>query len=174
MRTSRTFPVVLALSLVLSACEGRSTDSATGERRLGSAIRCAEPGDSVLYKSVAAYVRQLEPRPVRFVMAPSGTEALPSAARAAMQQIGPTFMWPSDPARQQEMRAMLKERGQFTTMLLSFKGMERTNRDEVVVRFGGRYIGTDMDGREAPLGVVYFACERAQWVLDTARVGKSA
>lgn len=128
----------------------------------------------MLYKSVAAYVRQLEPRPVRFVMASSGAEALPSAARAAMQQIGPTFIWPDDASGQEKMRAMLKERGNYTTMLLSFKGMERTGRDEVVVRFGGRYVGTDLDGREAPLGAVHFNCQRAQWVLDTARVGKSA
>jgi hypothetical protein len=91
-----------------------------------------------------------------------------------MQQIGPTFMWPTDPARQDQMRALLKERGEYTTMLLTFKGMERTGRDEVIVRFGGRYVGTDMDGRDAPLGAVYFGCERARWVLDTARVGKSA
>jgi hypothetical protein len=178
MRTSRTFPVAIAVmvatGLAAAACGGGGADRGDGNQRLGSVIRCADPSDSVLYKAVAAYVRQLEPRPVRFVMAYSGSEALPGPARAAMQQIGPTFIWPEDAAGQQKMRDMLKQRGEYTTMLLTFKGMERTGRDEVVVRFGGRYVGTDMDGREAPLGAVHFNCDRAQWVLDTARVGKSA
>jgi hypothetical protein len=174
MRTSRTDPVVVALLVATAAACGGGGDGERGGRPSGSAIRCADPGDSVLYKAVSAYVRQLEPRPVRFVMAYTGDDALPSAARAAMQQIGPTFIWPSDTAQQARTRDMLRERGQFTTMLLSFKGMERTGRDEVVVRFGGTYIGGDLDGRQAPLGSVTFGCDRARWVLDTARVGKSA
>lgn len=174
MRTSRTFPVLAVLLLSVAAACGGSGDTAGGDRPSSSVIRCPEPGDSVLYNAVRAYVRQLEPRPVRFVMVPGGNEALPGAARAAMQQIGPTFMWPADTALQTKTRAMLKERGQFTTMLLAFKGMERTGRDEVVVRFGGTYIGGDLDGRQAPLGAVTFGCDRARWVLDTARVGKAA
>ncbi len=72
------------------------------------------------------------------------------------------------------MRETLKQKGQFTTLLVTFKGMQRTGRDEVVVRYGGRYIGGDLDGREANAGAVHFYCETARWQLDTTMVEKAA
>jgi hypothetical protein len=168
MRPSRTFPVgLLCVASVIAACSG-------GNERAGSPIACVEPGDSVLYKAATAYLRALEPKPVRFVLAPSGPDALPSAARAAVQQVGPTFLWPAGNDLQQQMRETLKQKGQFTTLLVTFKGMQRTGRDEVVVRYGGRYIGGDLDGREANVGAVHFFCETARWQLDTTMVEKAA
>lgn len=168
MRTSRTFPVGLLCVASLTAACGGSND------RAGSPIACVEPGDSVLYKAATAYLRKLEPQPVRFVLAPSGPDALPSASRAAVQQVGPTFLWPATEPLQQRMRETLKQKGEFTTLLVTFKGLTRTGRDEAVVRYGGRYIGTSLDGREASVGAVHFYCESARWVLDTTLIEKAA
>src|SRR3954452_14251544 len=78
-------------ALTLCACgDGR----APAHRPL---IACSAPGNEVDSMAVAAYLEKISPPPKRFLV-PTGTDSvLPSGAQQALQERGPTFLYPADP-----------------------------------------------------------------------------
>jgi hypothetical protein len=124
--------------------------------------------------AVAAYLEKVTPRPKRFLV-PVGTDsALPAGAQEALQEKGPTFLYPADPKQQAAVRNQLAAKGTFPTLLVAYRGMRRLDDGRAVVRIGGHFVGGVENGRAAPSGAIYFECDTARWHVARAEEERSS
>ena len=103
---------IVALALLLSACASASDNG----RSFGSSS-CAAPGDPVTAEAVTQYLKDLTPKPQRFLVQSTGDSALPDAGREVLQNTGPTYLFPTDTAKQQTVLSMLTAKGPFLERL---------------------------------------------------------
>ncbi|MDQ6886742.1 MAG: hypothetical protein M3068_05545 [Gemmatimonadota bacterium] len=130
-----------------------------------SAAACAAPGDSLVSEGVSEYVRDslVTPQPLRF-LAPVGSDsALPEAGRVALQDKGPTYLYPADPTQQALVRAMLKGKGDFPTLAVFYRGVSLRPDGRAQLRLHGRFVGGANDGAPAPSRAILFKCDSARW-----------
>ncbi|HET7551208.1 MAG TPA: hypothetical protein VFK04_07945 [Gemmatimonadaceae bacterium] len=148
---------IAALAVLLSACASASDNG----RSFGSSS-CAAPGDPVTAEAVNQYLKDLTPKPQRFLVQSTGDSALPDAGREVLQNTGPTYLFPEDTAKQQTVLAMLTEKGPFPTLLVLYGGTEPAEGGRAVVHLGGRFTTGDNPG-PAPSKALYFECKDNQW-----------
>ncbi|MGI8496406.1 MAG: hypothetical protein ACR2OG_02325 [Gemmatimonadaceae bacterium] len=148
-------PYSLLAVAVVTACGGAGR----------SAAACAPPGDSVVAEGVTEYVRDslLTPRPLRFLASVGSDSALPEAGRVALQDKGPTYLYPVDAAQQAKVRAMLKQKGNFPTLVVFYRGLTQLPDGRAQLRLHGQFVGGANDGAPAPPRVLFFACDSARW-----------
>jgi hypothetical protein len=79
--------------------------------------------------------------------------------------VGPTFLFPPDTALRTKVRAMLKSKGEWPTLLVLYRGGGAVDRDSAAIRFGGRFVGGKDDGQPAPFRTIWFHCNDGQWGL---------
>ena len=157
---------IAALAVLLSACASASENG----RSFGSS-RCATPGGPVIAEAVTQYLKDLTPKPQRFLVQSVGDSALPDAGREVLQSTGPTYLFPTDTAKQQAVLTMLAEKGSFPTLLVLYEGMEPADGGRAMVRLHGRYIGAE--AQAAPSKAVYFECKDDRWAFSSTSDQKS-
>lgn len=181
-------PLVPALALVaLAACGGDarpvSGDSAAGDnlvaRTRAAAGRvegprvCAEGTDDALTLAVREYIKTATPKPQRFLVSVGTDSALSEAGQRALQDKGPMYLFPAQPALQQQMRTLLHDKGDYTTLLLVLR--DATRRDSTaIVRLDGHYVGGEEDGRPAGPRVYQVSCAAGKWTLAGAAPERGA
>lgn len=148
---------IAALAVLLSACASASDNG----RSFGSSS-CAAPGDPVTAEAVTQYLKNLTPKPQRFLVQSTGDSALPDAGREVLQNTGPTYLFPEDTAKQATVVAMLMEKGPFPTLLVLYGGTEPADGGRAVVHLSGRFTTGDNPG-PAPTRALYFECKDNQW-----------
>jgi hypothetical protein len=127
---------------------------------------CPSAEMAVVGPAVLAYItEQREPTPQRFLYAVGTDSALPDPGVVALQDKGPTYMYPPNPAQQAVVRAKLEKVGPWASMLVVYHGTRLADPTHAVVRLGGRYVGGKSDGLEAPGRSVSFTCESGEWRL---------
>ncbi len=124
--------------------------------------------------AVAEYLKKVTPPPKRFLVSVGTDSALPDGARQALQDKGPTFLYPANPEQQITVRKQLAAKGNFPTLLLSYRGVRRLADTRAVVRLGGHFVGGMEDGLAAPAGAVYFQCDTARWHVARAEEERSS
>ncbi|MGH7663769.1 MAG: hypothetical protein ACRENI_05680 [Gemmatimonadaceae bacterium] len=164
MTPKRKFPALASLALALvCAC----TDGAdTGGR--SAVVACAEPGDSAIAAAVHVFVDSVVPRPTRFLASVGDGTTLPAAGQAVLRSRGPTYLYPEDSTQRQAVRDRLAEVGDFATLLVRYRGVERVDDDDAVVRLDGAFVGGNMDGIEVPPREVELVCNVGVWREVTA------
>lgn len=153
---------IAALAVLLSACASASDNG----RSFGSS-GCAAPGDPVTAEAVTQYLKDLTPKPQRFLIQASGDSALPDAGRQVLQATGPTYLFPEDTAKQETVLAMLTEKGPFPTLLILYGGLEPADGGRAMVRLTGRYTTGENPG-PAPTKAFYFECRDDSWSFANA------
>jgi hypothetical protein len=184
-RPARSALVVLAPALLgLAACGGgdRPDDKDSFIARSRKAIndtaeaatRCAPGTDPALTLAVADYIRRADPKPQRFLVAVGTDSALPEAGQRALQDRGPMFLFPGSAALQAQARAMLHDKGDYTTMLVVLR--EATRADSAAtIRLDGHYVGGEEDGRNAGPRRYQLVCTTAGgWKLAQAAPERGA
>jgi hypothetical protein len=155
-----TLPRILAIILGLTACTQEPRDNA---RFLGP---CADPTLALVPSAVDAYVRSVVPKPRRFLIAAGTDSALPGGSESRLQQHGPTYLFPADPALRARVLARLdslaEDYGDLPTLLVTFRGVDRAGDDRAVVRLGGYFVGGQSNGTVAHRAV-QFVCDTARW-----------
>ena len=137
-------------------------------------IACNAPGDDVDSMAIAAFLEKVTPKPKRFLV-PVGTDsALPTGAQQALQERGPTFLYPADPKQQAAVRNQLAARGAFPTLLVTYRGKRRLDDSRAVVRVGGHFVGGVENGQSAPSRAIYFECDTAHWHVARAEEERSS
>jgi len=127
---------------------------------------CPSAEPAVVGPAVLAYITaQRQPPPQRFLFAAGTDSALPDPGVVALQDKGPTYMYPPNPAQQAVVRAKLEKVGPWASLLVVYHGTRLADPTHAVVRLGGRYVGGKSDGLEAPGRSVSFTCENGEWRL---------
>ncbi|HEX6535965.1 MAG TPA: hypothetical protein VF041_15320 [Gemmatimonadaceae bacterium] len=137
-------------------------------------IACQAPNDSEFILATDAYLKDISPHPMRFLVATSGDSALPGAGRQALQDKGPTFLFPPDPAMREKVRAMLKDKGSWPTLLVLYGGTQRVDRGRAAIRFAGRFVGGKEDGQSAPSRAVWLQCNDGRWAVSRTEEERSS
>jgi hypothetical protein len=187
-RTARAAALLaVVVPVVLAACGGGESgdraQSKDGEnlvaRTRAAAARpegprgCAPGTDHALGLAVREYVKQATPKPQRFLVAVGSDSALPEAGRLALQDRGPTYLYPATTALQQQIRTLLHDKGDYTTLLVVMR--DATRRDSTVtVRLDGHYVGGEEDGRNAGPRVYQASCAAGAWRLAGAAPERTA
>lgn len=175
LRSSRRRPLpglLLVLAPVALACGGGE-----GGGRQRAATGCARLDTSAVVKAaVLQFVATTEPKPLRFLYVPGTSETLPEAGIQALQDKGPTYIFPSDSASQRKVREQLARVGPWNALLVTWHGMTQPTPESATVRIGGRFVGSDNDGQEVPVRDIGFACRTAgdsayQWRPTTGAGG---
>lgn len=125
-----------------------------------------EPGtDAAVRLAVTAYVKEAKPRPQRFLAAVGSDSALPDAGMRALQDHGPTFLYPAGADAQAKIRAFLHDRGDYTTMLVVLRDAARQDSTATVV-VDGHYVGGEEEGRTAGPRRFRAVCAARVWRLE--------
>jgi hypothetical protein len=152
-------PLIAVLPLLI-ACAQEQPDNA---RFLGD---CAPPTTALVPAAVELYVPSVRPRPRRFLVASGTDSALPGGAESRLQRFGPTFLFPPDTGQRRRLLARLDSisegMGDIPTLLVTYRGVDRTGEERAVVRLGGYFVGGDRDGTVAHR-TVEFVCDTARW-----------
>src|SRR5690348_11910733 len=86
--------VVAALLMTVVACSGGDgKKSATA-----SGVSCRQSKDSATWRAVISYTKTSDPYAQRFLSAWSSDSSLPEVGVAALQERGPTWLFPKDSA----------------------------------------------------------------------------
>ena len=146
----------------LVGCGGGGTDKSAPRTPREALIRAACQGgdDKVLRMAVTEYVKQAKPKPQRFLNAAGTDSALPPVAVEVLQGKGPTYYFSG--GAEAQARAMLHEKGDYTTLLVVPRPGAKAERS-ATVRLGGHYVGGEEDGQEAGDRTYTFSCDSAGW-----------
>lgn len=147
-------------AVLLGACKQEPRDNA---RFLGP---CADPTPALAPAAIDVYVRSVTPLPRRFLIASGTDSALPPGSDARLQRHGPTYLFPPDTTLRRRLLARLdsisSDVGDLPTLLVTYRGVNRTDEYRAIVRLGGYFVGGSADGKTAHRAV-QFACDTARW-----------
>ena len=171
MRSLTTFHhiprMAAAASLVavalLAACSGPEADAARARTAARNAARAAAGCGSldtaaVVSLAVKQFVATTDPKPLRFLYMAGTDSMLPSSGSRALQDKGPTYLWPADPAKQEPVRKKLSDAGPWNALLVSYKGVTQPTPSTATVRLGGTWIGPVDDGKQLGVKTASFEC----------------
>lgn len=156
--------VVAALLMTVIACSGGD-----GKKAATSGVTCRQSKDSATWRAVVSYARNSDPFAQRFLSASAGDSALPEIGVAALQDRGPTWLFPKDSAGRSKVRDRLDD-GIANTMLVYWLGSQQEGDTAMSIRLGGRYIGGKLEGTVARPKVYRFKCPDNRWVLSDSAV----
>jgi hypothetical protein len=175
--TPRTLvPAAAALLAVLAACAGGAeADSARARARARADARDAAGCGSldtatVIRAAVAQFIATTDPKPMRFLYMAGTDSTLPEAGTRALQDKGPTYLWPATPAQQPIVRKKLSDAGPWNALLVTYKGVSQPTPGTARVRLGGTWIGPVDDGKQLGVKAADFECRTAGDSANTWRL----
>jgi len=163
---------IVAVVVAAAACgSGHDTRAAqTGGR---GAMACRASLEDAVGLAVTRYIKAAKPKPERFLVSAGTDSALGDAGLTALQDKGPTYLFPGDPALQKTVRDQLHQKGDYTTLLVVRKTAEAKDGG-ASVSLDGHYIGGDDEGKAAGPRSYRFACDTAGWHLKDSTAEQSA
>jgi hypothetical protein len=120
--------------------------------------------DDLIPLAVTAYVKAATPKPQRFLVATGTDSSVGDAGMRSLQDKGPTYLFPGDPAMQANVRAQLHEKGDYTTLLVVRRG-GAVHGSRASVDLAGHYIGGEEEGTHAGPRTFTFSCDSSGWRL---------
>jgi hypothetical protein len=157
--------VIAALLMTVVACSGGDGKTKT----TASGVTCRQSKDSATWRAVVSYAKNSDPYAQRFLSATASDSALPEIGVAALQDRGPTWLFPKDSAGRSKVRDRLDD-GIAITMLVYWLGSQEEADTAMTIRLGGRYIGGKLEGTVAKPKVYRFKCPVDRWVLTDSTV----
>ena len=143
--------------LVLACGDGGGKGSISAGRAGGG--KCGMPGDSAIALAVTAFVKTVSPTPQRFLAAVSSDSAIPDAARAALQDRGPTYLWPPDSIQRAKVRQKLISVGDYTALAVVYKGMSHPDASHTIIKLGGHFVDVGNGVPPSVTGDIEMACD---------------
>lgn len=161
----------LLLASALAACGnpqdmGRALERSAAKR--ANLAACSQGRvEDLLPLAVAVYIKEAKPKPERFLVATGTDTSVGDAGMRALQDKGPTYMFPGDPTLQATVRAQLHEKGDYTTLLVVKKG-GAVHGSTASIDLAGHYIGGEDEGKHAGARTFTFACDSSGWRIAPA------
>jgi hypothetical protein len=174
MRTPRHACTILARSsavaclLSVAACGnpgdmGRAIEK-SGQQRANLASCKQGRIDDLMPLAVGAYIKGATPKPQRFLVAVGTDSSVGDGGLRALQDRGPTYLFPGDAGMQANVRAQLHEKGDYTTRLVVRRG-GAVDGPRATVDLAGHYVGGEEDGTHAGPRTFAFSCDSTGWHL---------
>jgi hypothetical protein len=175
----------IAACLALAACGGGGDQRAVADSagwlanaksaaaRDGTPANCGPGTADAVTLAVTEYVKTAMPRPQRFLYSVGTDSALPDPAIRALQDRGPTYLFPGAAEMQAAVRAQLHDKGDYTTMLVVLRDATRSD-STVAVRVDGHYVGGEEDGKPGGARRLVAACSGGRWRIAGAAPEKGA
>jgi hypothetical protein len=160
-------PAVASLLVALAACAGGAeADAAKARARSRADARDAAGCGSldtatVIRTAVSQFIATTDPKPLRFLYMAGTDSMLPEAGTRALQDKGPTYLWPATPGQQPLVKKKLGDAGPWNALLVTYKGVSQPTPETARVRIGGTWIGPVDDGKQLGVKVADFACSTA-------------
>ena len=149
--------VAIALLPLSLAC-GDGGKSATPGGRVAKG-RCGVPGDSTIARAVTEFVKGVTPTPQRFLATVASDSAIPDAARAALQDRGPTYLYPPDSVNRAKIRQKLMSVGDYTALAVVYRGMSQPDATHATIRIGGHFVDVGKGTPPSAAADLEFACD---------------
>jgi hypothetical protein len=171
---------MLALATIalssLAACGGGSGSSSSSSSSASAAkSACAKSIPKPIELAIADYLKKSDLVAQRFLMAAGTDSALDDDGMRALQDKGPTYLYPADPAQQAKFKGQLVGMGPYTTMLVAKKA-EKADASSATITLSGHYVTGEHDGQKGPVRTYSFTCnaDSASWRLANSTEEKSS
>lgn len=157
--------VVPAFALVaagLAACSEGDPDAAKARVASREAAGCGSLDTAaVIRAAVTQFITTTDPKPLRFLYMAGTDSMLPEAGTRALQDKGPTYLWPATPGQQPIVRKRLEDAGPWNALLVTYKGVTQPTPETARVRLGGTWIGPVDHGKQLGVKAADFECSTA-------------
>jgi hypothetical protein len=159
----------LVAALVAASC-GPSADAGKGASAKADArpVACTATKDDAVAAAAADYIKEAKPKPERFLIAAGTDSALGDPGLTALQNRGPTYLYPGDPTLQATVRAQLHEKGDYTTLLVVRQTATQDGK-KAAVRLNGHYVGGESDGQTPGPRAYTLGCDSTTWTVVESR-----
>ena len=153
--------------IALACGEGGDNRQVASSSGRGS---CRAPDDTVVARAVTEFVKQVVPTPQRYLATVASDSAIPDLARVALQDKGPTYLYPPDSALRAKVVQKLISVGDYTAMAVVYHGTDVHDGKHAVVKLGGHFVDVGKGVAPSVTGQIQFTCDSTKtWKV----VGKS-
>ena len=146
------------LAVLTAAC----AESGAVARYARDACRLA-PDSTVVFNGVRDYLLSADPTPQRFLYVPGTDSAPPDAGVLALQDKGPTYMYPPSGDQQNVVKTKLTSIGDYASLLVAYHGFQRKDAQHATIRLSGTYISGKLDGKTIPPEDFPISCDSSGW-----------
>lgn len=152
-------PLVVGAAALLAACSGGDRAAADARIAAREAAGCATVDTAAIArKAVTAFLDSVQPKPLRFLYMAGTDSTLPESGQRALQDKGPTYLWPADAKQQPAVKQNLENRGPWNALLVTWKGLVQPTPETARVRIGATWVGPVDDGKQLGVKLVTFEC----------------
>jgi hypothetical protein len=149
---------LVAALVAASAC----AEKGAVERFARDACRLA-PDSTVLFNGIRDYIMSADPTPQRFLYVPGTDTTPPEPGVLALQDKGPTYMYPPSGDQQNIVKTKLTSIGDYASLLVAYHGFQRKDAMHAVIKLSGTYISGKNDGHTLPLADYQMECDSSGW-----------
>ena len=168
----------VALIVTVMACDsgkGSTTDAKSALRKSKAASGCvAQAGETPAALAVRDYIKNSQPKPMRFLTAAGSDSAVPDDAFHELQDKGPTYYYAGTDAAKKKVRDKLELAGPFTALLVVVRGVKKNDDGTEVLRIGGHYLTGEYDGKAGDSRAYRMACDTAGWSIKNKQDEKGS
>jgi hypothetical protein len=132
---------LIAFAVLATACAEKGAVA----RFARDACRLA-PDSTVLFNGVRDYITSQEPFPQRFLYVPGTDSTPPDPGLLALQDKGPTYMYPASGSQQAVVKTKLNSIGDYASLLVAYHGFKRQDPQHATIRLSGTYVSGKDDG----------------------------
>jgi hypothetical protein len=158
-RPGRLAAQLIGVAVLTAAC----AESGAVARYARDACRLA-PDSAVVFRGFRDFVTSAaDPTPQRFLYVPGTDTTPPDAGILALQDKGPTYMYPPSGPQQAIVKTKLTSIGDFASLLVAYHGFKRTDAEHATLRLSGTYISGKADGHTVPVTDYPLACDSSGW-----------
>ena len=149
---------LIGFAVLATAC----ADKGAVARYARDACRLA-PDSTVLFNGIRDYVMEQEPFPQRFLYVPATDSTPPDPGLLALQDKGPTYMYPASGPQQATVRTKLTSIGDYASLLVAYHGFKRQDAQHATIGLSATYVTGQADGKTVPLQQYQVHCDSSGW-----------
>jgi hypothetical protein len=157
-RPGRLAAQLIGVAVLTAAC----AESGAVGRYNRDACRLANDS-TVVFNGVRDYLMDASPTPQRFLYVPGTDSSPPDAGILALQDKGPTYMYPASGDQQAIVKTKLTSIGDYASLLVAYHGFQRKDPQHGTIRLSGTYISGKADGKTIPVRDFPLECDSAGW-----------
>jgi hypothetical protein len=171
MRCASVAVLVASTGVIATACGG-SGDAAKNADPASTAESkdCApQPGKTADFVAVADYIKNTQPKPMRFLSAAGTDSAVSEDGMLAMQDKGPTYYYAGKESALKAVRDKLELAGPFTALLIVTHDATKNADGTRTIRLSGHFVTGEQDGKATKAQTYTMSCGPTGWTVASKK-----